>query len=82
MDVGKVYSDLTGCFPVTSRKGVKYAFILYSYDANKMLSEPLKSRTVKDVLYAYTISHDYLKERGFNPKMHWLDNKASNSLNK
>ena len=32
VDAGKFNPYQTGNFPVTSRKGVKYVFILYSYD--------------------------------------------------
>ena len=79
---GKLYSDQTGRFTVTSIRGVKYVFILYSYDANGILSEPLKIRTGKNILLEYTTCNNYLKERGFNPKIHWLDNKASSALDK
>ena len=35
VDTGKGKSDQTGRFTVTYMRGVKYLFILYSYDANK-----------------------------------------------
>ena len=47
VDVGKLCSDQTGHFPVASITGVKYVFILYSYNANAIFSDPLKSRTGK-----------------------------------
>ena len=43
---------------------------------------PLNSWTVKDILHSYTTCRDYLKERLFEIKIHWLGNKLSNSLNK
>ena len=64
VDAVKLYSYQTGFFPVTSIKGVKYVFILYYYDANEILSHPLKIRTGKDILHTYTKCRDYLKERG------------------
>ena len=42
---GKIYTDQTGRFPVTSSKGSKYLMVLYDYDSNAILSEPLKSRS-------------------------------------
>ena len=60
---GKSYSYQTVLFTVTSSRGVKYVFILYSYSSNNNLSDTLKSRTVKDILHAYTTHHDYLKKR-------------------
>ena len=56
--------------------------MLYSYDDNAILSEPLRSRTGKDILHVYITCHEYLKERVFNPKTYWLDNEWSNNLNK
>ena len=82
IDSGKLYSYQTVHFTVTYRRGVKCIFILYSYDTNAVLSEPLKNRTRKDILHLYNTYHDYLKERGFNHKIYWFDNKASNDLKK
>ena len=62
VDAGKVYSYQTGCFSVAYSKGENYVFILYSYDANAVLSNPFRSITGKDVLHAYTTCHEYLKE--------------------
>ena len=53
VDAGKFYSYQIGCFPVTPRSEVKYAFILYSYDSNVILTDPFKNRTVKDILQAF-----------------------------
>ena len=36
-DTGKIYTDLTGRFPVTSNRGIKYMLILYEYDTNVTL---------------------------------------------
>ena len=42
---GKVFSDQTGKFPVTSSKGNKYVMVVYDHDSNAILSEPLKSKS-------------------------------------
>ena len=82
MDAIKLHSDQKGSFQVTPRRGVKYLFILYSYNVNRILSKPLKNRTRKETIQEYTTCHDYLKEKGFKPKIHWLDNEASNAPKK
>ena len=41
---GQIYSDQTGKFPITSSRGTKYIMIVYDFDSNAILSEPLKSR--------------------------------------
>ena len=40
---GKIFTDLTGHFPVTSSKGNKYIMLLYHYDTNVILVEPMSS---------------------------------------
>ena len=37
----KVYFDHTGQFPYTSSRGFKYIFLLYDYDSNAILTEPI-----------------------------------------
>jgi hypothetical protein len=39
---GMILSDLTGCFPYTSSRGMTYLFILYDYDSNAILASPIK----------------------------------------
>ena len=41
---GKIYTDLTGAFPVTSTRGNKLIYISYSYDANGIMWQPMKSK--------------------------------------
>ena len=78
--IDKVYSDQTGRFPYISSRGYKYIFILYSYDSNAILALNLRSRQDKDILNAYDSIHNLLVQRGFPPKIHWLDNEASHLL--
>ena len=41
---GTIYTYLTGEFPVTSAREKKLLYIAYSYDANGILWEPMKSK--------------------------------------
>ena len=50
---GNIYTDQTGRFPITYRKGTKYVFVLYSYEFNTITPEPLKDRTRKEILCVY-----------------------------
>ena len=76
-ETAKVYTDQTGRFPTTSSNGSKYVFILYAYDINAILAEPLKSRTATHITEAYDKIIKMLKRCGHQPKVHWLDNEAS-----
>ena len=79
---GKIYTDQTGKFPAASSRGYKYVLIMYVYDANAILAEPIKSRTAEDILAAYTKLIQHISTRGFKPTTHWLDNEASDILKK
>jgi hypothetical protein len=45
IDAGQIYTDQTGLFPMISSKGNKYIMVLYEYDGNAILTEPIKNRT-------------------------------------
>ena len=77
---GKIYSDQTGRFPLTSSRGHKYIMIVYDYDSNSILAEPLKSRNELELLRAYTKIHHDLTTRGLKPVLQILDNEAPGKL--
>ena len=76
-EIGKIYTDQTGAFPVLSSKGNRYIFVLYHYDTNAILTEPLKNRTANEILRAHDKLVQYLTKRGYVPKLHMLDNEVS-----
>ena len=78
----KIYTDQTGKFPITSCRGNKYILIMYVYDANAILASPLKSIPDSHILEDYTKQVEQLTHREYRPRVHWLDNQASASLNK
>jgi hypothetical protein len=49
IDAGQIYTDQTGIFPVVSSKGNKYIMILYDYDSNAILAQPIKDRTAPEL---------------------------------
>jgi hypothetical protein len=55
IDAGQIYTDQTGRFPVVSCKGNKYIMILYDYDSNAILAQPIKDRTAPELLKAFQI---------------------------
>ena len=38
------YHDLTGAFPHNSSRGNQYIFVLYDYDGNAILTQPIKNQ--------------------------------------
>ena len=77
---GSTFSDQTGRFPITSSRGHKYIMVLYCYDANAIIAEPIKSRAESELVRAYSTMHHLLTSRGFYPQLHYLDNEAPSGL--
>ena len=77
---GTIYTDLTGAFPVTSARGNKSLFIAYSYDANGILWEPMKSKNDGEMLRVFDKVHDKLTKCGIKPTFHVMDNEASGAV--
>jgi hypothetical protein len=77
---GKIYTDQTGRFPVTSSRGNKYLFVLFDYDSNAIIAEPIKSRQQDELLRAYKKLTQHLRKRGLTPKLQRLDNECSAAM--
>jgi hypothetical protein len=77
---GQIHSDLTGRFPTTSAKGNKYVLVVYDYDTNNVLTEPMKSRGDQEMVRAYNKLIQELVDHGFKPRLQRLDNECSSSL--
>ena len=71
---GKIYTDQTRSFPVTSSKGNTYILVTYHYDSNTIHAEPLKTRSGLDITDAYQKLHSLLTNRGLRPHLHILEN--------
>jgi hypothetical protein len=79
---GKVYSDQTGNFQYTSSKGNKALVILYDYDSNAILAEPIGNRKATTILEATKKMHNILQSKGHGPQHHILDNECSDLMKK
>ena len=77
---GKIYSDQTGRFPLTSSRGNKYIMLVYDVDSNSITTEPLKSRNELELLRAYSKIHAHLTSCGLKPVLGTLDNEAPGRL--
>jgi hypothetical protein len=80
IDAGQLNTDQTGRFPVISSKGNKYIMILYDYDSNAILAQPIKDRTAPELLKAFQFMEQELVARGLKPNLMKLDNEASKLL--
>ena len=66
------YSDQTGRFPHISSRGNAYLLIVYDYDSNAILVEPLKSRAAAGIKNAWLKINTFLESRGRKPDLHIL----------
>ena len=77
----KVFSDQMGRFSITSSKRNKYIMVVYDYDSNTILVEPLKSKSATNHLTAIIKMYKFLQSRGIQPKICIIDNKCSKLVN-
>jgi hypothetical protein len=54
--------------------------VLYEYDGNEILAEPIKNRTAPELMRAFQAMEKKLTARGLGPKLMKLDNEASQFL--
>jgi hypothetical protein len=69
IDAGQIYTDQTGRFPVVPSKGNKYIMILYDYDRNAILAQPIEDRTAPELLRAFQVMEQELVAGGLKPKL-------------
>jgi hypothetical protein len=62
IDSGQIYTDETGRFTVVSSKGNKYIMILYDYDSNAILAQPIKDRTAPELIKAFQVMEQKLSK--------------------
>ena len=67
-------------YPITSKRGHKYVFIMYNYNSNYTFAVLVKLRKTLEYLHAFQECYDILKQRGFNTYFIRLDNEISKDL--
>ena len=64
-----------------SDRGNNYILVAYHYDANNILTTPLKNRTGPCIPNGIIIIiNDKLRKQGLTPKLHIVDNEVSEDL--
>ena len=77
---GQIYTDPTGKFLCPSTAGNTDMLVLYDYDTNAILVEPMKGKSAPVIIAAYTKALEVLTRRGHKPRLQKLDNEASTAL--
>jgi hypothetical protein len=70
----------TGRFPTKSAKGNKYVIVLYDYDTNNILTEPIKSIKDQEIVRSYNKLDQELVDHGSKPRLQRMENACSNAL--
>jgi hypothetical protein len=55
VDAGKIYTDQTGRFPVISSKVNVYIMVLYEYNGNSIMAEPIKNNKAAELLRSFQV---------------------------
>ena len=77
---GYLSSDQTGKFPRISNKGMQYICAFYIYDPNYTNGVALKIRKKEELLRAYKEVYTFCKNRGFKPRIRYMDNETSKDV--
>ena len=77
---GQIFSDQPGRFLASSISGHQHIMVVYDYDSNSILAEPMKSRSGTEMRRACQTIFEYLSKRGFRPKLQRLDDEVSREL--
>ena len=77
---GAAFGDLAGRYPIPSNRGNNYILVIYHYNSNAILAEPMKARNKGDILQAYRKIHTKLVLHGLKPRLQMLDNEVSTIL--
>ena len=72
--------DQTVCFPRVSSRGNRSVIVLYDYDSNAILTEPLRNNTTSELVKSQTRLTQYLLDRGINPTDLRIDNECPEAL--
>ena len=75
-----IYTDQTGKFAYSSKRGNNYIFVTYSYDTNAIIVRALKNRKGKELVSKLEEIHEYLEDREYCPKHQILDNEISTEM--
>ena len=68
--------------PNASIQGNTYVLIMYVYDDNTIVAEPLNSRSHSHIMEACTKKVEHLTKRGYRTRVQWINNDASTIIKK
>ncbi len=79
---GRMYTDLTGAFPIRSLKNMQYIFVAYIYDLNAIVVRPMLYRIDAAMIAAFTKVFAVLRAQDYQPALNIMDNECSKTMEK
>ena len=70
------YTDLMGQLTFRSSRGNQYVLVVHHYDANCIISEPLKNRTASSITQAWTKLQQLFEQSRISPNNYIMDNET------
>jgi hypothetical protein len=80
--LGKMYTNITGAFPVRSFKNMQYIFFAYIYGLNTIIVRPMPSHTNTLFISAFSKVFAILRACNYQPALNVMDNKCSKAVQK
>ena len=77
---GLICTDLPGHFHFISSRGNNHIFVMYDFDSNTILAEPIKSRKTKHLIKGFTSCHKQITAAGITHILLRLHNDISSDL--
>ena len=77
---GKAYGDMTGKYPKMPSSENQYIWLIYDYDSNLIIGEPLKIPQKIDIMNGYRNLLKQLSCNGYKTQIKTFDNEASDIL--
>jgi hypothetical protein len=69
LDAGQIYTDQRGLFPVISSRGNVSIMVLYEYDENAIMAEPIKKNKAAELFRSIQVMVQKLTSRVLKPNL-------------
>jgi hypothetical protein len=80
--LGTMYTDITGAFPIWSFKNMQYTFVVYIYDLNIIIVQPMPSYTNSSFIATFSKVFAVLCACNYQPALNVMDNKCPKAVEK
>jgi hypothetical protein len=80
--LGKMYTNITGAFPIRSFKNMQHIFFTYIYGLNAIIVRPMPSHTNTLFISAFSKVFAILRACNYQPALNVMDNECSKVVEK